>query len=520
MSPENTVLGRGQVFLAHGRIETIVHDVAVIPTDAYFSVREYWSPLVGEPRVAAKPRSWPTVFGQSATSDNVWFIDVGDVIHGGISLLTRRTTELLTTIAHTHTEVHKSRTKLRVAMPVLAVAGGGMSERKGDVVRSLMESLVAATRSLNIDVVVVTPNRSVFSAVQTFRRDLNPWQLNQSDLEQAQRLGHLAAHGQLALFLGAGVSVPAGLPTWSELLTELNQSGDNSVDELTKLSALDQAQVLEMRVPQLGNRIADITKRARRPSLAHALLAGLGCAEAITTNYDDLYETAANASRQPVMSVLPWSPARPGHPWVLKMHGDASHPETIVLTRRQFVRYDAETRPAGSLLQSLLLTRHLLVVGASLNDDNVSRLTYEVDEFRRKNGLTGTFATFLDVDGVPARKELWSGQLDWLSFSGSSIQERVRNLEIMLDAVAAFATTDASWLLDARFEGLLSEPEQDVAREARQLQARAAQLGPRFAPLGKALLSLGAICPRSADAGATRNANVGFAQVSDLPDLA
>lgn len=139
------------------------------------------------------------------------------------------------------------------------------------------------------------------------------------------------------------------------------------------------------------------------------------------------------------------------------MHGDVARPDSIVLTRRHFVRYDAATRPAGSMLQALLLTRHLLFVGASLNDDNVSRLVHEVDEFRRDHGQTSPFGTFLDVDGTPARQELWSDQLRWISLPGPTMEDRVRVMVVFLDAVAAHATTDAPWLLDERFSGLLSD---------------------------------------------------------------
>jgi hypothetical protein len=395
--------------------------------------------------------------------------------------------------------VGPGRVKPRVVMPMLAVAGGGMEADKGSVIRALVNALEAAARDLAIDVVLVTPDRSVFSAAQHIRRELSPWALSDYMLQRAQELGRLAAQGHLALFLGAGVSVPAGLPTWDGLLAELMEGDDaGSVGQLKKLPALDQAQVLEKRVKNFGARVAEITRRASRPSLGHALLAGLGCTEVVTTNYDQLYESAAAATGQPAVSLLPWSVATPGHPWVLKMHGDVDHVGSIVLTRRHFVRYDADTRPAGSLLQSLLLTRHLLVVGASLNDDNVSRLAHEVDEFRRTHNLSGTFGTFLDVDGLSARRELWRGQLEWIEMGGAGFPERGRNLEIFLDAVGAHATTDASWLLDARFEGLLSESERDCAAAARDLQARAALLGPAFAPLDQALGALGAAAvPRS-----------------------
>lgn len=40
-------------------------------------------------------------------------------------------------------------------------------------------------------------------------------------VEKAQELATLAKKGEMVLFLGAGVSVGAGLPMWSDLLTNL-----------------------------------------------------------------------------------------------------------------------------------------------------------------------------------------------------------------------------------------------------------------------------------------------------------
>ena len=40
-------------------------------------------------------------------------------------------------------------------------------------------------------------------------------------VDKAQELASLAKKGEMVLFLGAGVSVGAGLPMWSDLLTAL-----------------------------------------------------------------------------------------------------------------------------------------------------------------------------------------------------------------------------------------------------------------------------------------------------------
>jgi hypothetical protein len=219
----------------------------------------------------------------------------------------------------------------------------------------------------------------------------------------------------------------------------------------------------------------------------------LGCTEAVTTNYDRLYEHAVRMQRGEgnVATVMPWDHPRSGTPWILKLHGDVKVPGSIVLTRQQFVSFDAETRPAGALLQTLLMTRHVLFVGASLTDDNVVRLAYEVDRYRRHYHLDGPVGTLLDVDEDQVRRELWHGQLTWLSMSGSTVEARSRTLEIFLDVVAAHASDESSWLLDERFKGLL-DADAELVRVARELYRRAAASGPEWQGLAEVLLAFGA----------------------------
>jgi hypothetical protein len=118
----------------------------------------------------------------------------------------------------------------------------------------------------------------------------------------------------------------------------------------------------------------------------------------------------------------------------------------------------------------MMLTRHLLIVGASLTDDNVLRLAHEVAEFRADHrSEQQPFGTVLDVEASAARRQLWTGELNWLAMPGSDLPQRARTLDIFLDAVAAQAGTDASWVLDERFEALLEEGDTDTARHIRAL---------------------------------------------------
>jgi len=162
-----------------------------------------------------------------------------------------------------------------------------------------------------------------------------------------------------------------------------------------------------------------------------------------------------------------------------------------VLTRQQFVRYDVETKPAGALLQTLLLTRHVLFVGASLNDDNVVRLAYEVEQFHEKHRLKGSIGTLLDVEDDAVRWQLWARKLGWIPMRGDDIQDRARTLEIFLDAVAAYASDDASWFLDERFDAL-NGGRRELVAQARELYQRAAGAGEVWQPLADALAAFGA----------------------------
>ena len=157
--------------------------------------------------------------------------------------------------------------------------------------------------------------------------------------------------------------------------------------------------------------------RTVRPSLAHALLAGLRTRETLTTNYDSLFERAVRAADPNLEPrTLPATVGDPSEHWLLKMHGSLDDPTSIVLTRSDFVRYDARVKPAASVLQAVALTRHMLMVGLSLKDDNVVRLLLEVDDYRTSGrvGSSEPFATLLDVSGDEARAALWEGKVRWL----------------------------------------------------------------------------------------------------------
>ena len=92
---------------------------------------------------------------------------------------------------------------------------------------------------------------------------------------------------QAALFVGAGFSVNAGLPTWPDLLRDTAAELNLDVDKETDLVALAQFHFNEKKVrTRLNQLIVDEYGKDVSTTPNHKLLASLPVETIWTTNYD------------------------------------------------------------------------------------------------------------------------------------------------------------------------------------------------------------------------------------------
>jgi hypothetical protein len=329
------------------------------------------------------------------------------------------------------------------------------------------------------DVALVLRSARDHGAVQHIRRGSARFDLSPDEMARARDLADRAAVNELALFIGAGVSMSAGLPSWSALLELLAGRAGIPADEaaeLRQLPAQDAATLIVRALDEPLEQALGAVLAAERYGLSHALLAVLPMWEAVTTNYDDLFERAWTAvGRTP--AVLPFEPARADRPYLLKLHGDLARRRNVVLTREQYLGFEGVGGALAGVVQGLLMTRHVLFAGFSLADDNFLHLVGEVRRARQDDRILGTALALLEE---PARRRLWEGELHYQAFAPQpadpSRAEEVlaaaaRRLEIFLDLVAHLATEDASFLLDDRYAQLLTAEERLLSRAVTRLSS-------------------------------------------------
>lgn len=488
-----SIVGESHVFVTRGSLTNLACDAWLLPTDRNYSLRAHWRDVLPGLQEAVQKSKNPDFASGAVLAQPVDFWPANEplpvltaVPYYGISSVDELIPSLreFIRVAAEWSERRRgvaggtpSRPVPLLAIPLFGTGGGGAGVVRGDVIQLLLEEARRAAAEAGIDVALVLTNEKDFAFAQELRkRQLEWWAPLDRDLqEQAARLGFHARDGKLVPFMGAGVSMSAGAPSWKDLLSALAttaQLTDSERESLEHRGHLDQASILrsvyeeraERGAPTFNQAIADLVE-LERYGLTPALLASLGSREAITLNYDELFEFASNDAGVP-RSVIP-DGAGEHDDWLLKLHGSVTDPHSIVLTRDDYLGFSTSRNALSALVKATLMTQHLLFVGFGLTDDHFHEILHDVRQALPKESRTGEgSATALMLSADPLDHRMWSNQLNLVPMSKESRKEFIpssgRTLEIFLDLLVALSTDSHSYLLAEGYEGALTESERSL----------------------------------------------------------
>lgn len=347
------------------------------------------------------------------------------------------------------------RDRLLIALPAFRVGKGGDHRQRWQSALAQVEAAAEVLgRHPDVDLAIIPYTTSLYRIFLEARREiLGPLAADRPRypaLEQAIR------DEACVLFVGAGMSLGAGMPGWNDLIARL--SSELGIEPGGDVDNLDLAQWYRDRFgrERLGEVLSSTFGVPGLPTLAHYLLMALPCRHVITTNYDRLLEdTLTGLKKYPVPVIEQHEVARTGGSgvvYVVKLHGDAHQPRDIVLTRDDYDAFFTRRPAMALLLEGLLLNRTFFFVGYSLRDINFrqifSRIARMLPRTRRP-----AFATTFQASGVATDylRQQWHQQgLALVPIEGPSrAEQQVRFLQF-LDGLSEQVTLEARPLVLAR----------------------------------------------------------------------
>lgn len=243
-------------------------------------------------------------------------------------------------------------------------------------------------------------------------------------------------NGKCILFAGAGTSLDAGLPSWSELLktmvekvneySSLSNSQRQEINYLLRIQ--DFTTIAEFCKEKLGKYdFAEIIKGClntqNKYSQTHNILSQIPFKAAVTTNYDDFIEKnhynskvllpggISELSKCDIASYF----QQDLFP-VFKIHGSYENADSIILTDQDYRNAIFKNLSYRENLKVLFEDKSLLFIGFSFRDPSVNLLLQEI--FTVSNGSTRAHYAFMNDVGEIKKDFFWkSMNLRVISYS-------------------------------------------------------------------------------------------------------
>ena len=241
---------------------------------------------------------------------------------------------------------------------------------------------------------------------------------------------------EIVFFVGAGISIPYGGKSWitilelminqikqeigyeilyDDLISHLNGSASYKADAKNRLKEVFLRTYDPLMIAQLfedcfhRHSVIDFllkeTKCIKGPGKLHDLLYKLTTQMIVTTNYDNLLEQAAkrlglvHRSIVKEQDVAYWSD---NELKIIKMHGsleDPLIPDSVIFTRKDYEAYILKRPTLSLLLQFIMTTKCLILIGYSAQDPDFIAIN-DMVRFYLKQHKRNIFLVLYDAPDV------------------------------------------------------------------------------------------------------------------------
>lgn len=237
------------------------------------------------------------------------------------------------------------------------------------------------------------------------------------------KIHNASEQGSLSFFVGAGVSMLSGQPSWTDLLNNIKSICDevvkqhyakrnvpiskiidsviesrkniltedskeskcskrkivggntSSKDNYAKAQILFDALELEHSEDKFNDIVKFCFNENAEANDIHDKIVSLNPSSIITTNFDNLIEKACRRNAEKFVTVASDDEVSliQGQRFVLKIHGDFEH-KNLVFTEDSYLNYERQFPLLSRMLTSILATNTVVFIGYSLSDFNIRLL--------------------------------------------------------------------------------------------------------------------------------------------------
>ena len=239
--------------------------------------------------------------------------------------------------------------------------------------------------------------------------------------------------GEVVLWVGAGLSLYAGLPSGVQLreilyegLTPLEKEEVGKNSDLSHLA--DEICTLKGNRNYIIQTLKNTFTRDFLSTETHKIISQIPhFRNIITTNYDSLFESVYGSGKLNVIfsdNHTPYIDTKKVN--LFKIHGDLSNPDSIIITESDYNNFfskDTEQNTIWSIIKGIIATKSILFIGYSLEDTNVEVV---FNKIRDKIGENGKECYFVAPNiSTTKSKKLIRAKIHPISLTGEKLFEEL-----------------------------------------------------------------------------------------------